>query len=265
MENKDTISRTLIVAALLCVICAVLVASAAVALKPYQVANQVLDKKSNILIAAGMIDPNGDITKQEIEEVYKKVIVKAVDLSTGEFTDAVDAVNYDPIKAAKLPDMSEALTEDPAGLKRRENISLVYLIGSEEKPEKIVLPIRGYGLWSTLYGFIALEGDANTVAGFGFYQQGETPGLGGEVDNPKWKSLWKGKKVYKTGSDEAVLSVIKGVVDPNATPDAEYKVDGLAGATLTSRGVSNLVQYWLGENGFAKFLKKYQVNGEDNG
>lgn len=265
MENKDSISRTLLVAALLCVVCAVLVASAAVALKPYQVANQAFDKKSNILLAAGLLDPK-DVTKARVEEEYKKVVVKAVDLSTGEFTDVVNVANYDPIKAAKLPDMSQSLKEDPAGLKRRENISLVYLVGSEEKPDKIILPIRGYGLWSTMYGFIALEGDANTVAGFGFYQQGETPGLGGEVDNPKWKTLWKGKKVYADSSDVAPkLSVIKGAVLPNTTPDAEYKVDGLAGATLTSRGVSNLVQYWLGENGFAKFLKKYQLSGEDNG
>lgn len=265
MENKkDTIGRTLLVAGIICVVCAVMVASIAVALKPYQIENQIFGKKSNILIAAGIVDPN-TMSKSLVEKEYEKVVVKAVDLATGNFTDSVDVANYDSIKAAKDPDMSEVLIQDPAGIKRRENVALVYLIGPEENPEKIILPIRGYGLWSTMYGFIALEGDANTVAGFGFYQQGETPGLGGEIDNPKWKELWKGKKVYETGSLEPKLEVIKGAVLPNSTLNPEYKIDGLAGATLTSRGVSNLVQYWLGTEGFAKFLKKYQINGEDNG
>jgi Na+-transporting NADH:ubiquinone oxidoreductase subunit C len=134
------------------------------------------------------------------------------------------------------------------------------------------LPVSGYGLWSTMFGFIALEGDGQTVLGMNLYDQAETPGLGGEVVNPKWKALWKGKKVYNfTGKElhesnlsekghsieigEVALGLVKGSVDP-AKPGSEYQVDALAGATLTSRGVSNLVQYWMGKDGYGIFLAK---------
>ncbi len=96
----------------------------------------------------------------------------------------------------------------------------------------------------------------NTVKGLGFYEHGETPGLGGEVDNPKWKEIWEGKKAY-TSSGEVGLTVIKGT----APPDSDYKIDGLSGATLTSKGVDNLVHFWLGEQGYKTFLTKLK-NGE---
>ena len=133
---------------------------------------------------------------------------------------------------------------------------MVYLVETNGELQKIILPVRGYGLWSTLHGFVALENDANTIAGLGFYQHGETPGLGGEVDNPKWKGIWPGKKVYQNG--EVKIALIKGSVTPGAAA-ADYQVDGLAGATLTSRGVTNLVQFWLGEKGFQKFLSNMRL------
>ena len=130
---------------------------------------------------------------------------------------------------------------------------MVYLVETDGQLNKIILPVRGYGLWSTLHGYLALEKDGQTVAGLGFYQHTETPGLGGEVDNPRWKALWPGKKVYKDGNVE--IQLVKGSVDP-ASDSADYQIDGLAGATLTSNGVTNLVQFWLGEQGFQKFLGK---------
>jgi Na+-transporting NADH:ubiquinone oxidoreductase subunit C len=98
---------------------------------------------------------------------------------------------------------------------------------------------------------LALEADMQTVAGIGFYQHAETPGLGGEIDNPKWKSSWVGKQAYN--NNELVLSVLKGKADLSR-PGSESQIDGLAGATLTTRGVNNLVQYWLGEQGFAPLI-----------
>lgn len=258
-KSNDTISKTLIVAFLLCIVCAVVVAGSAVALKPQQVKNKELDRRSNILLAAGLLEPN-QVTADKVTELFKKVTVKAVDLRTGEFTDAVNTDSYNQMKAASDPDMSKVLKNDPAGIKRRENISLVYLIGNVDHPDKIILPVRGYGLWSTMYGFLALEGDANTVAGFGFYQQGETPGLGGEVDNPNWKALWPGKEIYADNSMDPEIHLVKGGVSPQ-TPNAENKVDALAGATLTSRGVTHLLQYWLGRDGFGPFLEKYRSEG----
>ncbi len=249
-SSNDSISKTLIVAFSLCIVCAVFVSSAAVLLKPAQEINKTLDRKRNILAAAGMLEEG-----KSVEEQFAKVTTRVVDLRTGKFTDDVDPAKYDQRKAAKDPSESTALTaeQDQAKISRRENYALVYVVeDGAGKLDKIILPIHGYGLWSTLYGFIALEDDANTVAGLGFYEHGETPGLGGEVDNPRWKGMWPGKKVYR--DDDVAIKLVKGSVDPNS-PQAEWQVDGLAGATLTSTGVTHLVQFWLGENGFEPFLE----------
>jgi Na+-transporting NADH:ubiquinone oxidoreductase subunit C len=255
VSGNDSIRKTLIVAFSLCIVCAVLVSAAVVVLQPVQEVNKTLDRKRNILAAAGMLEDG-----KSVDEQFSKVQTRIVDLRTGKFADeAVDIARYDQRKAAKNPDLSEALSpeEDVAKIIRREQYSLVYLVqDSQGAIQKIILPIRGYGLWSTLYGFIALESDGNTIAGVGFYEHGETPGLGGEVDNPRWKAFWPGKQVYRDG--EVQIGLIKGSVDP-AAASAPWQVDGLAGATLTSRGVTNLVHFWLGENGFEPFLNNLRA------
>ena len=249
MSSNEGTGKTLFVALALCIVCSVIVSTAAVMLKPAQEANKTLDRKRNILAAAGMLDES-----RTVDEQFATVSARIVDLRTGKFSDEIDPERYDQRKAAKDPETSEKLAteDDIAKVSRRENFAIVYLVGADgEQFDKIILPIHGAGLWSTLYGFIALESDVNTVAGLGFYEHGETPGLGGEVDNPRWKALWPGKEVYRDG--EAAIGLIKGSVD-SSSADAPWQIDGLSGATLTARGVSNLVQFWLGENGFAPFL-----------
>ena len=256
MSSNDSIKKTLIVAFSLCIVCSVVVSTAAVMLKPAQEVNKTLDRKRNILAAAGMLEAD-----RSVDEQFSQITTRVVDLRTGRFTAEVDAEKYDQRKAAKDPAGSDALTDeqDKAKISRREHFALVYLVEDAQGGiDKIILPIRGYGLWSTLYGFIALEADGNTVAGLGFYEHGETPGLGGEVDNPRWKSVWPGKEVYK--DDEVAIALIKGAVDTSSA-NAPWQVDGLAGATLTARGVTNLVQFWLGEDGFEPFLTNLKSGG----
>ncbi len=251
MANQDSTGKTLMVAFLLCIVCSVVVSAAAVILRPMQDANKDLDRKRNILLAAGLYDD-----ARSIDDQFSAIQTRLVDLQTGQFSDDV-AEGFDQRKAAKDPVRSIALDAkaDIAKISRRENQALVYIVESEGKIDKLILPVHGYGLWSTLYGFVALESDLNTVAGLGFYDHAETPGLGGEVDNPRWKALWPGKQVYRDGA--VTLALAKGAVDP-AAPDAEYQVDGLSGATLTGRGVTNLIQFWLGEDGFAPFLDNFK-------
>ncbi|WP_289086396.1 Na(+)-translocating NADH-quinone reductase subunit C, partial [uncultured Spongiibacter sp.] len=203
-----------------------------------------------------------------VEEQFKKITTRIVNLEEGRFaTEAelaeikaagLDPQKYDQRKASKTPELSKPLSgdEDPASIKRMEKYAEIYMIEKDGEIEKIILPIHGYGLWSTLYGFIALKGDMDTIVGLGFYSHAETPGLGGEVDNPKWKALWPGKEVYDDG--QVAIELIKGSVDAS-TRNAENKVDGLSGATLTSRGVSNLVQFWMGDNGYKLFLKNLRA------
>ena len=252
--SNERISKVITVAFALCIVCSVIVSTAAVMLKPAQEANQALDRKRNILAAAGMLEDG-----KSIEEQFSQIKTRIVDLRTGKFSDDVDAQSYDQRAAAKDPSLSDKLSgaEDPAKILRREHYAMVYLSESSDGDiDKIILPVHGYGLWGQLYGFIALESDANTVAGLGFYEHKETPGLGGEVDNPRWKGLWPGKQIYDDG--EVAIEVLKGTADPGSAM-ADYQIDGLAGATLTTRGVSNLVQYWLGENGFEPFLENLKT------
>ena len=254
-SSSDSIKQTLIVAFSLCLVCSILVSGAAVILKPVQDANKILDRNKNILSAAGLFDP-GIHSDADVEGLFAQFTPRIVDIDQGRFLDAdeiaaleIDLATYDPRRAVSDPRYSRALepSEDRANIKRQLRYPMVYVVSSGDRIEQIVVPISGYGLWGILYGFLALEGDTNTVTGIGFYELKETPGLGAEVTNPTWRALWPGKKVYDSSGDVA-LQVVRG------SGSGESEISGLAGATLTSRGVENLIQFWLGENGFGPFL-----------
>jgi len=254
VSDRDGVGRTLGIALALCIVCSVVVSTAAVVLKPRQDENRTLDRQRNILAAAGMLTDGADVPA-----LFSQIESRIVDLRTGRFTDEVSSDTFDQRRAARTPDLSKALDRqtDIAGLNRRAHFAAVYLVrGEDDDIERLILPVHGAGLWSTLHGFIALESDLNTIAGFGFYEHAETPGLGGEVDNPRWIRQWPGKRVFRDG--EVEIQLLKGSVDPGS-PNAAYRVDGLAGATLTSRGVTNLLQFWLGENGFQPFLNNLKT------
>ncbi|MDN6318731.1 MAG: Na(+)-translocating NADH-quinone reductase subunit C [Marinobacter sp.] len=259
-KGKETVPRTLLVALVLSIVFSVVVSTAAVVLRPAQIKNQNLDIKTNILAASGML-PEG-AGAEEIEKVFSQFEVRLVDLETGDYVEpsfvgVKDPMKYDMYKATSDPEMSTNIlsSADKAGIKRRPNISKVYTLSENGNIKRVVLPVHGYGLWSTLYGFMSLEGDLNTIEGLGFYDHAETPGLGGEVDNPRWKSQWVGKELYDEDKTKPQIRLIKGGVSSNA-PGKEHKVDALSGATLTSRGVQSLVNYWMGDRGYAPFLKK---------
>lgn len=256
--SNQTAKYTIIVTFIMCLVASILVAGSAVMLRPHQEVNKALDFQKNVLRVAGLYEEG-----VSVDEQFKKIQAKVVDLETGKFTDAIaDVDKFDQVASAKRPDMFVQISADAdiAKLVTREKYAKVFLVNDEAgNLSRVILPVRGKGLWSTMIGFMALDKDLNTVLGFGFYSHAETPGLGGEIDNPKWKNIWLGKKVYSESGDVKV-SVIKGHVD-ESTPEREYKVDGLAGATLTSVGVNNLVKYWMGDNGFKPFLTNLK-NGE---
>jgi Na+-transporting NADH:ubiquinone oxidoreductase subunit C len=257
VSNQQTAKYTIVVTLIMCIVASVMVAGSVVLLRPYQVANKTLDFKRNVLSIAGILKEG-----ESIEEQFKQIEIKIVDIENGRFTDKIEKPElFDQRASSKKPELSDKVSpdEDIAKIIRREKYAKVFLVNDENGLAKVILPVRGYGLWSTMSGFVALDKDLNTVIGFGFFEQLETPGLGGEVDNPKWKQQWIGKKIYSESGD-VKFEVVKGHVS-NDTPAAEYKVDGLSGATLTSKGVHNLIQYWLGDNGFKPFLTHLK-NGE---
>lgn len=265
--GNNSLEKTIAIAVALCLVCAVLVSFAAVALKPLQVNNKELDMKKNILDVAGLLEAGSDIDAAFADKIESKI----VDLETGDYVDSINAASYDQRKAAKDPAQSVAIPKekDIAHIRVKAKYAKVFLVKEAGAIKSIILPINGYGLWSTLYGFLSVDADGQTVQSINFYDQAETPGLGGEVVNPNWRALWKGKKIYAetdqpsldkgliTEADigEPALSLIKGVVD-SSKPGSQYQVDGLAGATLTSTGVTNLVRYWTSKEGFAPYLSK---------
>lgn len=259
-DKKETLSQTVIAALVLCIVCSIIVSASVVMLKPIQTSNKAFERKKNVVTAAGMYDPA--MSKSEVEDVFDAFDAKIVDLESGEYLTegqlaelGIDPITFDQKRAAKTPDLSIQLagSEDIAGIKRRSKYAGVYIKKVDGKIDRMVLPIHGYGLWSTLYGFLAVGGSANDVLGITFYSHGETPGLGGEVDNPSWKALWEGKKIYD-GEGDVALRVIKG----QAPKASDHQIDGLSGATLTSNGVTNLIKYWMGNEGFGPYLTNVQ-------
>lgn len=241
--------------------CSTLVAGAAVGLRPMQEANKALDQKKHILYAAGLYD-----SSKSIEEMFTPVETKVVELATGNFVgeDVVDPATFNQSRAAFTDEFGRNLTgdEDIAKLKRVEKYSVVYLVKNNDNVEQVILPVRGKGLWSTMYAYVSLGADFSTIRGVSFYAHGETPGLGGEVENENWQKSWQNKLVYSSTGDVA-LDFAKG--KSNATGDAQaYEIDGLSGATLTTKGVASLMDFWFGENGFKPFIrsmKKENSNG----
>jgi Na+-transporting NADH:ubiquinone oxidoreductase subunit C len=245
------------VALFVSLVCSSLVASAAIVLQPRQVENAILDMRRNILQVAGLWDPEADV-----DELFASIEPRVVDLETGAYVEDIDPESFDPVEAAKDPELGVQIPAelDVAKVRRRSKYALVYLVREGDAVSKIILPISGYGLWSTLYGFLALEADGNTVADITFYAHGETPGLGDFIVRPAWRELWRGKRAFDE-SGKLELQVVKGRVSAD-DPLADYHVDGVSGATLTGNGVSNMMTYWLGDHGYGPFLQTIQGGGD---
>lgn len=250
---NERMPKIVLIAVVLCIFCSFFVSLAAISLKDLQGQNKLNEKRNNIVQVAKLQDKPGSL-----DEIFAKYIeYRLFDLENGTFSTSFDPKIFDALASRDDPDLSRRLTgaEDIAKIKVRENFAVVYLIKDDRgNYTDVIIPVRGYGLWSTLYGFMAVDvRDGNTINGLQFYDQGETPGLGAEVDNPRWRALWAGKKIYQ--GKETRIGVMKG--NQSANP---YGVDGLSGATLTSNGVSNLVKFWTGPLAFQKLLQNLPGN-----
>jgi Na+-transporting NADH:ubiquinone oxidoreductase subunit C len=219
MSDNQSNRKVFSVSLILCAVCSVMVSVAAVLLRPLQEANRKLDFKRNLLVAAGLVD--SDVDKRSVLDEFAKIEQLAASTSRGEKT--------------------------------------VYVAREEGRITHYIFPVTGKGLWSTMRGFLVLSADFKTVMGMGFYEHGETPGLGGEITNPAWLAQFKGKQAY----DESLnvrLEVIKGSVEPDSDT-AAYQVDGLSGATLTTRGVDDMIEFWLSEEGYLPFVREHVKKG----
>lgn len=257
--RRDSVGYTIGFAAVVCLVCAIPIAGAAVFLRPTQMENQRVDRLSKVLAVAGLMTTDDQLTRTEILDRFASNITpRVVELSTGAVVDSVDANTFDQRAAMADPARSMVAPPNAAKVLRLPRLALVYELrdaGGGDDVKSLILPIQGYGLWSTMYGYIALEADTRTISGITFYEHGETPGLGGEIENPRWQAQWKGRRAFDD-TGQLRIRVVKGAT---GSPDADpYRIEGLSGATITSRGVSNTVLFWLGPDGFGPFLEQFR-------
>ena len=253
--QRDSAQRTLFVAVSLCLVCSVIVSSLAVGLRSIQEGKREAFRQQSILTAAGLWKDGGDASALYEEFITPVVVDLEVNAPTTRYEPGDKSLSL--VEAERQPDLHDVLEPavDIAGLKKREKYATVYEVREGGALKTLILPVRGKGLWSTLFGFVALDmSDADagpagiTISGLTYYRHGETPGLGGEVDNPLWQEKWQGKRVYATDWDV--------MVEVSKSASSEFQVDALSGATLTSNGVTNMLQFWLGTNGFGPFIRK---------
>lgn len=234
-------------AAAICFVCSILISSANVGLRERQEANKLLDKQKSVLQAGWLVQPGEKLPRARVEELFRNIRVHILDIAEGRVLD-IDPAAFDEERAPAMP-----APANNAGIRTMPRQVKIFEVMEGDRTVMLVLPVYGQGLWSTMYGFLALDADTVTIRGLTYYDQAETPGLGGEVTNPRWKKLWQGRKAYDE-KGEVAIAVVKGAASNL------HEVDGLSGATLTSRGVSNMLRFWLGDNGFGLFLKHYRAN-----
>lgn len=244
MQKQFTPANTIIFAAIVCFVCGIFVATSAVGLKPLQEENKVLDRQKNILSVAGILNHELASNAEALKAAYvSRIQPTTIAMTEGGCTDdkktgSFSAPAGNKAKVASIPNCAE--------------VFLVSDANDKSKTETIILPVEGKGLWSTLKGYLAMNTNGVDIKGLTFYSHAETPGLGGEVDNPKWKKQWSSKKAFKAGVAGPAIKVVKGQAKD------EYGVDGLSGATLTSNGVTNLLQFWLDDARFGSYLKNFK-------
>jgi Na+-transporting NADH:ubiquinone oxidoreductase subunit C len=183
-------------------------------LRERQSINEELDIKKNILSVLGF-NLSSDWGNDQIQSLYEKNINELIVDKTGSILGSIESSNSDNYK--------------------------IYQSKDNDKVTGYAIPIAGKGLWGTMYGYFAIEPDAETVKGITFYRHKETPGLGAEVDKEWFQSNFVGKKLIDTNGSLVSVEVVKGYVS-NADPEAMHKVDGISGATITGKGLTTFLK-----------------------
>jgi len=248
--DKNSNQFTLLFAVAMCVILATALAATFHGLKASMDKNKLFDKNRNVLIAVGLYDPEREAKSQaDLEKLFAdKVKAQVLKFTKDDVRVPVKRKGREmeeEVRRVVLVEKTDNRIEDLPRLRRelRQQRDKDHEFGSiylADTPNGTVycIPISGAGLWSILHGFLALKDDLNTVVGITFYQHGETPGLGGEVEKEWWQQDWKGKKILADGRLVSV-TVLRGRGHPERGP---HEVDGISGATITCNGVTRFLR-----------------------
>ncbi len=258
--NNESPQKALLVVFSIALVCSILVSVAAVSLRPIQIRNQLVEKSRNIVALSGLVDPGEDFSSDEILIAVTQLDARVIDIDSGEFEDSLDVNEFDPRAAVNDAELGTAIPddEDSATLGRRSRYEIVHLVWDGDQLKRVILPIVGQGMWSTLYGFIALEADLNTIAAISFYEQAETAGLGDQITHGSWQSKWQGRELF--GSDGSFRFRIAAGPVKDGSAMARHQVDAMTGATVTGTAVTRLVSYWFGPHGYRAFLNNLKNN-----
>jgi len=263
--SNDSPLKALIVVLLTALVCSTMVSAAVVVLRPIQLNNQLLERSRNIMALTGLM-PTGEVVEDEqMLELFRSVDTRIADIDAGRFEPSIDPLTFDLRRAANDSDLSTAVPPelDLAKLGRRSRYSPVYIVWEGDRVDRLVVPVRGAGMWSMLYGYIALRPDLSTIAGMTFYEQNETPGLGDQISHRQWLDGWQGKQIYDHVGTP-LFSVSEGEVEEGSA-QAAYQVDGLTGATVTGNAVTALIRYWFGPHGYQPFLEYLEEHPPERG
>lgn len=249
-SNKETVGKTFAVVIILCLVCSIIVSGSAVLLKPRQQANAAEAKQLNIMQTAG-IDTAGKMIPELFAQRVKPL---------GYNLDNQEVTTFDSLVALEQATSDSAMTQvtpegQVAGVRDLHSLVPVYQILDEQgSTSAYVLDVRGAGLWGMMYAFLAIEPNGQDIRGIYFYEHGETPGLGGEIQNPRWTARFEGKPAVDAEGNVAIA--VKKAANPE-----QGEVDALSGATITSNGVNNTLKYWLSTDAYGGFLAQLSKGG----
>lgn len=254
--RQEGAARTLLIAAGVALACSALVAGTVYLLRPIQNAYQLLDRNRALLQAAGMLAADAD--DRMVVSAYLDLDVRLVDLTSDSM-----------VTTAAVPDVRSydhwSLTENsPAELRMQEANAApgppphpryvpVYVVRKDSALQRLILPVHGQGMWSTIHGYLALADDLRTVAALTIYRHGETPGIGDRIEDAQWLRSWSGKQVY--ADDGSVrIDVVRQAAD------SAHEVDLISGASVTSKSVASMVRSWMGPQGYGPLLDRLREN-----
>jgi Na+-transporting NADH:ubiquinone oxidoreductase subunit C len=239
---RENPGKTLLVAAAVATFCSLFVSAAVHYLRPIQATYQSIDRSRAVLEAAG-IEVDGEAADSEIVRLFRSLDARVVKLDDGSVVDGIDAHNFDHWSEAEKGDEAAA----------QPKLAPVYIVTESGELSRIVLPVSGPGMWSTIYAYVALEPDLRTIAAFVVYGHGETPGIGDKIEDSDWLKRWRGKTLINA-DNEAVFRVSKDASD-------DTSVDAISGATKTAVATGDLVRNWMGDSGFGPFLQRIREEG----
>ncbi|NCG18981.1 MAG: NADH:ubiquinone reductase (Na(+)-transporting) subunit C [Rhodobacterales bacterium] len=221
-----------------CLVCSLSIASVSVGLKERQDDNKRRDLQSNILGALGLPEDGHDLVGEEIDQLWAaRVDFRVIDPSGA----LVVGADGDRDGDGDLDEEDVLISLGNAEEGAVPDLCSLYVRKDGDKEASYAIPMMGDGLWGPITGYLALNPEATLVTGVTFFAPKETPGLGAEIQNAKFKDQWVGKKVVDSTGKGKTIQVVKGAADVLCPGETDWCVDGVSGATITSRGVDVMV------------------------